>query len=90
MTMPLEQSARPMPRLTPGDPVEFAKLPLGAICRFVHLQVQDDSLWVKVSARKVVALLSKEMAAKCPEVFLDRIPAKTVVQRYWIGSESDG
>jgi len=38
-----------------------------------------------MSARKVVALLSKEMAAKCPEVFLERIPAKTVVQRYWIG-----
>jgi len=75
-----------MSKLTPGESVEFAKLPLGAICRFVHIQVQDDSLWVKVSARKVVALLSKEMAAKCPEVFLD---PKTVVQRYWIGGEGD-
>ena len=75
-------------KLTPGESVEFAKLPLGAICRFVHIQVQDDSLWVKMSARKVVALLSKEMATKCPEVFLDRIPAKTVVQRYWIGGEN--
>jgi len=72
-------------KLTPGESVEFAKLPLGAICRFVHLQVQDDSLWVKVSARKVVALLSKEMAAKCPEVVLEGIPKWSMVQRYWIG-----
>ena len=88
MTMPLEQSARPMPRLTPGDPVEFAKLPLGAICKFTHLQ--DDSLWVKLSARKAVALLSKEMATKCPEIVLERIPTHLIVQRYWIGGDGGG
>lgn len=76
-----------MPRLTPGESVEFAKLPLGAICKFAHLQ--DDTLWVKLSARKAVALLSKEMAAECPEIFLERIPKHLIVQRYWIGGEGD-
>ena len=84
MTTLLEQAARPMPKLTPGESVEFAKLPLGAICKFAHLQ--DDTLWVKLSARKAVASLSKEMAAKCPEIVLERIPTHLIVQRYWIGS----
>lgn len=87
MTTLLEQAARPMPRLTPGDPVEFAKLPLGAICKFAHLQ--DDTLWVKLSARKAVALLSEKMAAECPEVVLEDIPRWSMVQRYWIGGEGD-
>ena len=87
MTTLLEQAARPMPRLTPGESVEFAKLPLGAICKFTHLQ--DESLWVKVSARKVMALLSKEMAAECPEIVVERIPKHLIVQRYWIGGEGD-
>ena len=87
MTTLLEQAARPMPRLTPGESVEFAKLPLGAICRFVH--VHYDTLWVKFSARKAMALLSKEMSAECPEVVLEDIPRWSMVQRYWIGGESD-
>lgn len=76
-----------MLKLTPGESVEFAKLPLGAICKFTHLQ--NDTLWVKLSARKAVALLSKEIAAECPEIVLESIPAKIAVQRYWIGSEGD-
>lgn len=76
-----------MLRVTPGDPVEFAELPVGAICKFAHLH--DDTLWVKLSARKVVALLSKEMAAECPEIFLERIPKHLIVQRYWIGGPTN-
>ena len=91
---PLEQADHPMPKLTPGESVEFAKLPLGAICRFVSLRKDVElielpaGLWIKFSPRKVVALLSKEQAAKFKTVFLECVLGKSMVQRYWIGGEN--
>ena len=84
-----------MLKLTPGEFLEFAQLPLGAICKFVNLRKDVElvelpaGLWIKFSARKVVALLSKELAAECETVFLECVPRKSMVQRYWIGDGSD-
>ena len=78
----------------PGNPIEFAQLPSGAIFNLLNLKGEEKQLenllLVKVASQRCVALLPRDFESRCgyDEMFLD-MPKGLVVQRYWIEGECE-